>query len=165
MPLQCISISVYEPTWKQMLFGREVCARRVLHKIWPEKLEFLSLLSYKTPINLKQGDHLLKLFFFFCRTKSQICIIQVWLTSAGTFIRYAVCVCVCVCVGKPVLFLWRDDPIHSFNKFTWVTLIYCGNMRAIVAAHLLQDVDDSSYNNTCKREGGKLRDVDHVKKF
>ena len=37
-------------------------------------------------------------------------------------------------------------------------------MRAIVAAHLLQDVDDSSYNNTCKREGGKLRDADHVKK-
>lgn len=96
MSLQYIYISVYESTWKQMLLGREVCARRVLHKIWPEKLEFLSLLSYKIPINLKQGDHLLKLFFFFRRTKPQVCIIQVWLTIAGTFIRYAVCVCVYV---------------------------------------------------------------------
>lgn len=163
MTRQCIYISVYEPTWKP----NATWERRVLHKIWPEKLEFLSLLSYETPINLKQGDHLLKLisfsFFFSRRTKPQICIIQVWLTIAGTFIRYA---CVCMCWANLFFFLSRDDPIHSFNKFTWVTLIYCGNMRAIVRAHLLQDVDDSSYNNTCKRVkgGGGLRDADHVKK-
>lgn len=153
MALQCISISVYEPTWKQMLLGREVCARRVLHKIWPEKLEFLSLLSYKTPINLKQGDHLLKLFLFPKNKTSGLYYSSVAYHCWNVY--QICCVRVCVCVGKPVLFLWRDDPIHSFNKFTWVTLIYCGNMRAIVAAHLLQDVDDSSYNNTCKREGGK----------
>lgn len=152
MTRQCIYISVYEPTWKP----NATWERRVLHKIWPEKLEFLSLLSYETPINLKQGDHLLKLISYFFSEEQNL---RPVLFKCGLplleLLSDMLYACVCMRWANLFFFLSRDDPIHSFNKFTWVTLIYCGNMRAIVTAHLLQDVDDSSYNNTCKRVKGR----------
>lgn len=107
-------------------------------------------------INLKHGDHLLKLFLLslslFPKNKN----LTLYYSSVAyqCWTVYQIC-CACVCAGKPVLLQPRDDPIHSFNKFTWVVLIYRGNMLAIVAAHLLQDVDDSSYNNTGNERRGE----------